>query len=312
MDYYFENILDLANLANKSSSEEFLELIFNTTNKLRCENGVLGNLVIKGKLVEVPPHGEAIIVGDLHGDLDSLVYILTSSRFITKVKNKKNIFLIFLGDYGDRGSKSPEIYYVIMKLKLLFPENIILLRGNHEGPVDLCVSPHDLLLHFQSKFGKKASEIYYEIRKLFDQMNTGVIVKDKIIIFHGGVPSKATSIEEIAFAHKSHPKQTHLEEILWSDPCETIKGTISSPRGAGKLFGPDVTEKLLKILQVKLLIRSHQSCYEGYKQFHNGRILTIFSRKGIPYNNKFGAFLDLNLSQKIELSPIFLKGIHKF
>lgn len=312
MNYHIEDISSLVHLAKESSSSEFLELVNKTTNKLRFENGTIGKLKIKGKLVEVPPQGEAFVVGDLHGDLESLVHILNDSHFLTKIKKNNNIFLIFLGDYGDRGVKSPEVYYIIMKLKLLFPEQVILMRGNHEGPIDLCVLPHDLLIYFESKFGKKGSEIYSQIRILFDQLYTGVLIKDKIIMFHGGVPSQATSIEDIAFAHKSHPKKIHLEEILWNDPSETIKGTISSPRGAGKLFGPDVTKKMLNILKVKLLIRSHQSCFEGYKQFHNGKILTIFSRKGFPYNNKFGAYLNINLSKKIEASQQFLKGVHKF
>ncbi len=312
MNHLFKDIDNLVNLAKESGGEEFLELVINATNRLRFESGTTSTLKIKGKLVEVPSKGEAIIVGDLHGDLNSLVHILTECKFNTKVKKDNNFFLIFLGDYGDRGPKSPEVYYILLRLKLLFPEQIILMRGNHEGPLDLYVSPHDLFTSLESKFGKKGIEIYSHIRKLFDQLYSGVIIKDKIIMLHGGFPSQARSVEEIAFAHRSHPDKPHLEEILWNDPNETIRGTITSPRGAGRLFGSDVTKKLLKILQVKLLIRSHQSCFEGYEQSHNGKILTIFSRKGLPYNNKFGAYLDLNLSEKIESSRDILKAIHKF
>lgn len=312
MNYHLDNIFEIVQMGKDSSSEEFLELVIKTTNTLRLENGTLGSLKIKGKLIEIPAQGEAIIIGDLHGDLESLVYILNNSRFLEKIKNNNDVFLIFLGDYGDRGIESPEVYYVIMKLKLLFPNQIILMRGNHEGPRDLCVSPHDLLIHFESKFKKKGSEIYFQIKNLFDQLYSGVLIKNRIILFHGGVPSEATSIEDIAFAHKNHPKQIHLEEILWNDPCESIKGTIASPRGAGKLFGPDITKKILNIFHAKILIRSHQSFFEGYKQFHDNRILSVFSRKGHPYNNKFGTYLDLDLSENIELSGKVPRGIHKY
>jgi protein phosphatase len=312
MNYHLNNLSDIVHMAKDSSSEEFLELVIKTTNTLRLENGTLGNLKVKGKLIEVPAQGEAIIIGDLHGDLESLAYVLNDSRFLDKIKNNNKVFLIFLGDYGDRGIKSPEVYYVVMKLKLLFPNKVILMRGNHEGPHDLCVSPHDLFIHLESKFKKDGSEIYFQIRKLFDQLYTGVLIKNRFILFHGGVPSMATSIEDIAFAHKNHPKKIHLEEILWNDPCETIKGTIASPRGAGKLFGPDITKKILKILNTKLLIRSHQSFFEGYKQFHDNKILTIFSRKGPPYNNKFGTYLDIDLSENVELSNRALKEIRRY
>ena len=50
------------------------------------------------------------------------------------MEKTKEATLIFLGDYGDRGDKSAEIYYIILKLKLAFPEQVVLLRGNHEAP----------------------------------------------------------------------------------------------------------------------------------------------------------------------------------
>ena len=65
----------LAELATESNVEEFLRLVRKVSRQLAAENGRVGNLKITGRLVEVPPVGEAIIVGDLHGDLKSLVHI---------------------------------------------------------------------------------------------------------------------------------------------------------------------------------------------------------------------------------------------
>jgi len=220
--------------------------------------------------------------------------------------------LVFLGDYGDRGSHSPEVYYVVLKLKEMFPERVILMRGNHEGPPDLLASPHDLPIQMKNKFREKGSEAYLKLRELFNHLYTGVIIKDRIVLLHGGVPSQAISISDIAYAHETHPRERHLEEILWNDPWKGIKGTIASPRGAGRLFGKDVTNKLLAMLNVKALIRGHESCPDGYKSMHGGRVLTLFSRKGSPYNNRFGAYLHLDISQKMEKPKQLLQGIHKF
>jgi len=302
----------LAELATESNVEEFLGLVRKVSRRLATENGRVGTLKITGRLVEVPPVGEAIIVGDLHGDLKSLVHILDDSNFLGKMKNRDNILLIFLGDYGDRGSHSPEVYYVVLKLKEMFPERIILMRGNHEGPPDLLASPHDLPIQMKNKFREKGSEAYLKLRELFNHLYTGVIIKDRIVLLHGGAPSQATSINDIAYAHETHPRERHLEEILWNDPWKGIKGTIASPRGAGRLFGEDITNKLLTMLNVKALIRGHQSCPDGYKSIHGGRVLTLFSRKGPPYNNTFGAYLHLNILQKVETPKQLLQGIHKF
>jgi diadenosine tetraphosphatase ApaH/serine/threonine PP2A family protein phosphatase len=302
----------LAESATKSGVEEFLRLVGSGSRRLDAEKGRVGNLNITGRLVEVPPIGEAIIVGDLHGDLKSLVHILEDSSFLSKVRSGEDVLLIFLGDYGDRGIHSPEVYYIVLKLKELFPERVILMRGNHEGPSDLLAYPHDLPVQMKNKFGNRGSEAYLRLRELFNHLYTGVTIEDRVILLHGGAPSQATTINDIAYAHQKHPQETHLEEILWSDPWKGIKGTIASPRGAGRLFGEDVTKRLLKLFKVKALIRGHQSAPDGYSTIHGGRILTLFSRKGPPYNNSYGAYLHLNLLQKVIKPKQLLGGIHKF
>jgi len=312
MTSHVENASILAELATESNVEEFLGLVRKVSRQLATENGRVGTLKITGRLVEVPPVGEAIIVGDLHGDLKSLVHILDDSNFLGKMKNRDNILLIFLGDYGDRGTHSPEVYYVVLKLKEMFPERIILMRGNHEGPPDLLASPHDLPIQMKNKFREKGREAYLKLRELFNHLYTGVIIKERYVLVHGGVPSQAVSISDIAYAHETHPRERHLEEILWNDPWKGIKGTIASPRGAGRLFGSDVTRKFLRMLNVKALIRSHQFCPDGYKSIHQGTVLTLFSTKTPPYNNKFAAYLQLDLSQKPKTPKQLLQHIHQF
>jgi len=302
----------LAELATESNAEEFLGLVRKVSRQLAAENGRVGNLRITGRLVEAAPVGEAIIVGDLHGDLKSLVHILDDSNFLSKARSDRDVLLVFLGDYGDRGPHSPEVYYVVLKLKEMFPERVILMRGNHEGPPDRLASPHDLPIQMRNKFRERGSEAYLKVQELFDHLYTGVIIKERYVLLHGGAPSQATTVNDIAYAHEKHPRERHLEEILWNDPWERIKGTIASPRGAGRLFGEDVTTKFLLLLNVKVLIRGHQSCPDGYKSMHGGRVLTLFSRKGRPYNNTFGAYLHLDISQKVENTKQLLQGIHKF
>jgi protein phosphatase len=284
----------------EASLNDFSRLIGETVSLLRDEPRRVSSMLISGHLIEVSAEGEAIVVGDLHGDLETLAQILSASEFTRKAELGEPSRLIFLGDYGDRGALSPEVYYVVMSLKVSFPERVILLRGNHEGPEDLQASPHDLPMQLHDRFGEKSNEAYARLRQLFSLLYNAVLVRDSCILLHGGVPSEAKLIDDVAYAHTKHPLESHLEEILWSDPQEGLKGTVPSPRGAGKLFGQDVTEGFLKKMHVNMLIRGHEPADAGFKISHDGRILTIFSRKGEPYFNSQAAFLQLDLTKKIK------------
>jgi predicted phosphodiesterase len=291
---------------------EFSRLVEDATSMLSRENGKIGNLKIIGRLVELKPEGEALVVSDLHGDLESLIQIMNESNFLDKMSQGSNAVLIFLGDYGDRGEYSKEVYYSVLKLKLLFPEQVILMRGNHEGPEDLMPSPHDLPMEFQMKFGEKWEEAYSRIRRLFEYLYNAVIVEERFLIIHGGLPYKAKTVEDLAYAQATHPKQSFLEEIFWSDPNDMTEEISSSPRGAGKLFGEKLTRRMLKKFSVKILIRGHEPCEEGFKINHKGKVLTLFSRKGPPYFNTYGAYLEVRLSEKFENAEQLIPYLHKF
>ena len=83
------------------------------------EQNYLKGIQIIDSFIIMPPFGETIVVGDIHGDLNSLLYILRDSRFFEKDPKHRNL-LIFLGDYGDRGIHSPEVYYLVLRLNKCF------------------------------------------------------------------------------------------------------------------------------------------------------------------------------------------------
>lgn len=304
--------------ALEAQQKEFSSLVEEASELLRRESGVVGNIEVLGRLVKLKPTGKSLVIGDLHGDLESLVDIMKGSNFMEEVEKAADARMIFLGDYGDRGSYSAEVYYTVLKLKLMYPEQVLLLRGNHElfwvrgGIGDLAPSPHDLPMQFQARFGRNWNEAYSSIRKLFDCLYTAVLTEGQYLLVHGGVPPDAKTIHDFAFADRYYPKKRFLEDIVWSDPDETTVETAPSPRGAGKLFGAAVTKRVLQQLGVSILVRGHEPCEEGYKIDHDGKVLTLFSRKGPPYLNSFGAYLKVDLSTEFRSAEELAPFIHKF
>lgn len=285
-------MLDVADEAERARPKEFMELVSKAKSILEAERmGLSNSYKVSGGLVLLPPEGRALVIGDLHGDLESLKHILGESP--------DGDWIIFLGDYGDRGERSPEVWYTVLKLKVAYPSSVILLRGNHEGPADLTPFPHDLPQYFMERFGSSmGSELYEEIKGLFPLLYHAVLVEGRYLMVHGGLPSKARTLNEIAEADALHPSEPHLEEILWSDPRDHIRGTAPSPRGAGYLFGEDVTLRILGIANAKTVVRGHEPCPFGFETLHNGRIFTLFSRMGPPYYNEEAAYLSISLEDR--------------
>jgi len=83
-------------------------------------------------------------------------------------------------------------------------------------------------------------------------------------------------------------------------------------RHARALFGEDVTRNFLEMLGVKVLIRGHEPAPKGSKINHQGKVLTLFSRKGQPYFNSTAAYLQFDLSIKLQNAHDLVQHIHKF
>ena len=307
-------ILDLSLVVEEAqcvSSSSFIDTVERAISLLHGESGRVGNLTVINHLVKLKPIGKALIIGDLHGDLESLGVILQKSQFLEKMEKKKATTLVFLGDYGDRGDKSVEIYYVILKIKIAYPEQVVLLRGNHEAPKDLLGYPHNLPNQFQSRFAEDGQVAYEKTRALCAYLYNAVFVDNRYLMVHGGVSPEISSLQDIAEAQEKR-NEALLEDLLWSDPDEDVQSVSFSPRGAGKLFGRRVTEEVLGKLNAKILVRSHESSDAGFKINHDGKVLTLFSRKGSPYFNKHGAYLQLPLSERFENAWQLVPWIHKF
>ena len=219
------------------------------------------------------PDTELIVVGDIHGDYDSLTKILEKSDF-----ENSNRIIVFLGDYADRGANGLEVYNKILSLKKRHPKRVVMLKGNHEsytkynGEITPLFAPCTFVNELMSKVDNWREKLE-EFFDLWKSLPIAAIVEGKYLFVHGGISSKIKSLEDL-----KNPTLAVEEDVLWSDPYEE-KGECPNPRGAGILFGPDVSKKVCEKLGIKKIIRSHQPhiALSGCREHHDGRIITISS-----------------------------------
>jgi hypothetical protein len=141
------------------------------------------------KLV-LPNDAVAIVMGDLHGDVRSLIGTLDdlNERGILagfKFSDPK-YHLLFLGDYTDRGAYGVEVLYTLFRLKAANPDRVHLARGNHEDFA--MASRYGFLAELLDKYGRQAD--ITKVMRAYDRLpvvwyvGTGA---DCLQMNHGGM-----------------------------------------------------------------------------------------------------------------------------
>jgi hypothetical protein len=252
---------------------------------------------INHDLVEIAVPERLAIVGDLHGDLQTLEKILNELD-LTGFLEDRNSKLVFLGDYIDRGKNPVSVLYTLFKLKCDFPDGVILMKGNHEAPLQFPFRQHDFPARMQAEF-IKGRELYQKTLSIFEVLPVATVVTDELLLVHGGLPR----IEDMENARKilslASEQKKVLEEILWNYPRElgTEQSWEKPRRSYGVHFGRPVTNAWIRAIGVKVLVRGHEPS-PGFSITHDGKILTLFScRESYP---SFGAAFISVSKQELE------------
>ena len=234
------------------------------------------------------------IVGDIHGQLFDLFQLFETckrnegtEKLDDLLKNKR---FLFMGDYVDRGYQSMETFAFLAFLKVKYPENVYLLRGNHE-----CRQVNQMYGFFsdcQLSYGN--SGIWFFCNEVFDLLPLSAVVDDEIYSVHGGLSPRIQTISKILTFNRriELPNDGPLADLTWSDPSENVQTFTPNSRGAGYLFGATQVERFCHINKIKLITRSHQMALQGfdYPFVRNNsnpcyKLITVWSAPNYTYRS---------------------------
>jgi serine/threonine-protein phosphatase with EF-hand domain len=221
------------------------------------------------------------VVGDLHGQLEDLFHILDESG----LPNENNKF-IFNGDFVDRGENSFEVVLLLFVFYIVYGPNVVSLnRGNHE---DMAVCNVYGFQREVESYGLSRS-VYEMFGEVFRYLPLFTLVNEKLFVVHGGLfhspkvtledlaqiprhdynqkppvpyPDNCRGLTDPAEIYREYLKQLQ-REALWSDPIASKNGAQASDRGAGVLFGADLTRDFMNNNGLAMIIRSHQCVFRG-------------------------------------------------
>lgn len=262
--------------------------------------GVAPHLLKGSHVQEV--RGPAMIVGDIHGDYSAAHHWVC--EFLKKLESGECQSIVFLGDYVDRGKNSVEIVALLFQLKIMFPDRVCLLRGNHEsGEVN---GRYGLLEECDNKYHEETTEevtvtpwfasgsnnVYLEFNKIFERIPLTAVVDNSVFCVHAGIPQSSSGlgvgtldqINSISRQGALTDAATRMRcQLTWNDFDNGVSDFIDSPRGPEiKCFGEDVTDNFLEWNHLKMVVRAHDHARavrsNGMATDAKGKLLTLIGK----------------------------------
>ena len=254
-----------------------------------------------------------IIAGDIHGQFYDLL-----NMFAKYAELPKGRYLL-LGDYIDRGNFSFEVLFYLICLKVRYPKNIFLLRGNHESRL------MTVEFSFKDEVGKKYDmNVYSHFISLFDCLPLAAVVGQKLFCVHAGISPDLKSIDSLrAIDRVREPnKNTLVHDMLWSDPHpnydkENVPSfAVNVARKCSYYYSYGDVAKFLEHNGLKAIVRSHSVEPKGFRLFkklENSTLPSVFSIFSAPNycgvcQNKGGV---LYCDREMNISVIQFNATHE-
>lgn len=189
------------------------------------------------------------VCGDVHGQYSDLLRLFECGG------SPPDSNYLFLGDYVDRGKQSIETICLLLAYKVKFPDNLFLLRGNHE-----CASINRIYGFYDECKRRFSIRLWKIFTDCFNCLPVAAVIDDKILCMHGGLSPELESLDDIQAMERPAdvPDQGLLCDLLWADPDRDIKGWGENDRGVSYTFGADKVTEFLKKHDLDLICRAHQ------------------------------------------------------
>lgn len=238
----------------------------------------------------------SMVFGDIHGQYYDLLKVLKSIDL-----NYETV--VFVGDYVDRGSFSTEVFIYLMTLKIAHPNNVFLLRGNHES------MEMTRYFSFKKECAVKYDDLFYKSSlEAFKALPIAAVIMNKMFCVHGGISPQIEKIQEINSINRfTEPSPgSPLLDLLWADPhpfYNTMTGicfTYNKNRRCSYFYTYAAVKIFLEANNLWTIVRGHEVQENGYTLFKEYKedipsVITIFSAPNYcdVYKNR-GAFLKFN------------------
>mmetsp|Transcript_25611 Transcript_25611/g.56473 ORF Transcript_25611/g.56473 Transcript_25611/m.56473 type:complete len:611 (-) Transcript_25611:129-1961(-) len=238
------------------------------------------------------------IFGDLHGQVRDLLLLFGAYG----LPETDGVSFVFNGDFVDRGSHQLEVLGILFALKVMLPDKVWLVRGNHEDSA--MNEKYGFRAACSSQLGSERGARFFDVaQKTFDYLPLACLVEKSVLVLHGGIGNGSWTLDDLRNLQlpikdpaSHYADAPWIYNILWSDPIDDGKASLfgvhESPRGVQtSSFAWDVTKTFCARNGLSLVIRSHQSKRDspGFDIMHENMLLRIFSARDYEGHRNDGA-----------------------
>ena len=296
-----------ASAAIKDSDLPFLISEFSEFYKSQLSGGIHPSIIrintgTSTETNKAPTHiPRIVIIGDIHSDFNALSSILNKLA-ASQYDYFASAYIIFCGDYTDRGRRPFETMRLLYALKTAMGERCILLKGNHELIRYSCMMlrptflPADTSELMNRKLSPEVNNLYFSYLSRLPYLVSLNHCGTNYLITHGSIPRydyasyyNEDKLIECLLPLSDHSKEgIMLNQMLWGDPGDAS----SSFRGTELRFEFSKAEfnDFMDRHGYDILIRGHQPVDSGVMFCYNNRLISVFSSGG--HNNADSCYPD--------------------
>ncbi len=201
-------------------------------------------------LIELPGKGKALIVTDIHGNLDDFNKFMDIWDELEDDINHMVLTGDFIHAMGRENDKSIEILEAV-KERQKRSSNFHVLLGNHEWSTISGISvykrgmdqTHNFAKLLKGHFNDEWEKKLHEYAKFFKKLPVAVRTGNGVFISHAGPPKNIKHLDEIArITDNGYLGNSKLYDLLWNRPND---------------FNEKELESFLKAVNCRVMIVGH-------------------------------------------------------
>jgi predicted phosphodiesterase len=237
-----------------------------------------------GGIIDLPAGMTPVIIGDLHGQVDNLLKIL-SENYLLECLYANTACVVILGDavHSEIANEMEEMdssiimMDLLLKLKYFFPENIFYLRGNHDSFArEVSKNGISQGILMQQRLQELRGTSYVEAMTRLHNALPYIAVNDFFCACHAAPPMSKASLEQLVNIHeypdliqeittKRVQRQHHLNGYRKKD-VKRFRKLLGLPKGSQFIVGHTPLDPFGSYWKDVSNIKGHHIIYSGHQE----------------------------------------------